>query len=117
VWRVERWHWEDPDEHTWVPYQERPFYALVRERLYEKDYRAKRVAYARHLGGIALTAEKPDADLGAVKVPAPAPGVCAVDPKGERISPVVLKGPAGADTSGQSGPATQGGGPSEGGKS
>ena len=92
VWRVERWQWENPDEHTWVPYQERPFYALVRQRLDRNQYQAKRAAYARHLGGIRLTKEHDAVDLGAVTVPRVDAGVYAVDPGGARIQPIVLKG-------------------------
>ena len=92
VWRVERWRWSDPNEQTWVPYADRPFYALVRERLHEKDYRKKAVVYARHLGGLVLTGEAARRDLGTLKVPAPGGGVYAVDPDGERIDPVVIKG-------------------------
>ena len=95
VWRVERWQWENPDEHTWVPFRKRPSYALCRERLGKKQYEAKRVVFARHVGGIALTEECEAVDLGTVKVPRPAPGVCAANPDGSRIRPVVLKG---ADT-------------------
>ncbi len=92
VWRVERWQWENPNEQTWVPYQERPYYALVRERLYEKDYHAKQVVYARHLGGLVLTEEHPKRDIGAVTVPRPEAGIYAVDPDGQRIEPIFLKG-------------------------
>lgn len=92
VWRVDRYQWEDPMEHTWVPYQERPFYALVRRRLFEDDFRALRVAYARHLGGLSLTAEEPSVNLGRVVVPHPEPGVVAVEPDGTPIEPVILKG-------------------------
>lgn len=91
VWRVDRWQWEDPDEHTWVPYQERPFYALVRERLYPAAYRAKNVVYARHLGGIVLTLEQAEAVLGTLRIPRPAPGVHAVHPDGKRTQPIRLK--------------------------
>lgn len=93
VWRVERWQWENPDEHTWVPYRERPFYALVRERLYKGQYQAKRAAYARHLGGIRLTQQHDTVDLGIVKAPRIDAGVCAISPDGARIQPIVLKGP------------------------
>ncbi len=92
VWRVERWQWENPDEHTWVPYRKRPFYALIRERLYRRDYEAKKMVFSRVLGGIALTAERPEAHLASVRVPRPGKGVCAVDPEGERIEPVFVKG-------------------------
>ncbi|MEX0654770.1 MAG: hypothetical protein WD534_07495 [Phycisphaeraceae bacterium] len=92
VWRVDRYQWEDPMEHTWAPYQERPYYALVRERLFEDDFRAKRMAYARYLGGIALTADEPTVNLERVVVPSPGPGVVAVEPDGTPIEPVILKG-------------------------
>jgi len=98
VWRVDRWQWEDPDEHTWVPYQERPFYALVRERLYEKDFRAKRILFARHLGGIVLDEREPTADLGTLRIPRPVSGIHAVDPGGSQIRPIRLK--AGSPTEG-----------------
>jgi len=115
VWRIERWHWENPEEHTWVPYQERPYYALIRERLYEKDYRAKRIAFAGHLGGIALTKEQSAANLGKIEVFSSVPGVYAVDPNGSRIRPVVLKGPDDAGKSSPSKAAASNGGKSEGG--
>ncbi|MCK4293053.1 MAG: hypothetical protein KAY65_07635 [Planctomycetes bacterium] len=92
VWRIERWQWEDPDEHTWVPYRKRPFYALTRERLVQKQLLAKRILLARHLGGIILKQGRPSVDLGTVKIPRPVPGVFAVNPDGTRIRPVVLKG-------------------------
>lgn len=92
VWRIERWQWEDPDEHTWVPYRKRPFYALTRERLVQKQLLAKRMLLARHLGGIILKQGRPSVDLGTVKIPRPVPGVFAVNPDGTRIRPVVLKG-------------------------
>jgi len=92
VWRVERWHWEDPNEQTWVPHQERPFYALVRQRLYEKEYREKAVVYAAHLGGLVLTEQAATRDLGTLKLPAPGKGVYAVTPDGQRIEPTVIKG-------------------------
>ncbi len=115
VWRIERWHWENPEDHTWVPYQERPYYALIRERLYEKDYRAKRICFARRLGGIALTGEQSAANLGRIKVPSPVAGVFAVDPNGSRIRPVVLKGPDDVGKSSPSKAAGSKGGKSEGG--
>jgi len=92
VWRIERWQWEDPDEHTWVPYQKHPFYALIRERLYENQLRDKRIIFAGHLGGIILTGRDQTVELGTVKVPCPSPGVLAVNPDGSGIRPVTLKG-------------------------
>ncbi|HUU11713.1 MAG TPA: hypothetical protein VM431_14395 [Phycisphaerae bacterium] len=116
VWRIDRWHWENPDEHTWVPYQERPYYALIRERLYEKQYRDKRVCYARHLGGIALTKDRPEANLNTVKIPTPVAGIVAVNPDGSRIGPVVLKGSRNASGPDQPKAAESKGGQSEGGR-
>jgi hypothetical protein len=91
VWRIDRWQWEDPDERTWVPYQERPFYALVRERLYAKDYRGKNVLFARHLGGIVLDKSHPEANLGTLRIPRPVPGIHAAQPDGTQTSPITLK--------------------------
>jgi hypothetical protein len=91
VWRADRWQWEDPEERNWVPNQETPWYALIRERLFPKDYEAKRITYARHLGGIALTEEKPDADLGEVLVPQPKLGINAINPDGSATTPLTIK--------------------------
>jgi len=115
VWRVERWQWENPEEHTWVPYRKRPFYALVRERLYKKQYQAKRVIFARELGGIGLTEERQTIYLKGVKVPRPVLGIYAVNPDGSRIRAVVLKGPDAEirrdrHTTNNSGDAERGGG-------
>ena len=115
VFRIDRYHWENPDEQTWVPYQERPFYALVRERIRQKAYEAKRVTFARHLGGIALTDKTPEADLGTVRVVIPASGVMAVNPDGSPVRPVVLKGPADAMPSATFQADREAGGQSEGG--
>jgi len=115
VFRIDRWHWENPDDQTWVPYQERPFYALVRERLYKKDYEAKRVAMARHLGGIALTEQRPEVNLGTVKVVTPEAGVLAVNADGSPVRPVVLKGPKDAVPSPAFHADREAGGQSEGG--
>ncbi|MFW5683116.1 MAG: hypothetical protein ACOC1G_08950, partial [Phycisphaeraceae bacterium] len=93
VWRVNRTQWENPDEHTWVPYRPRPFYALIRQRLFKKQFHDKSHVYARHLGGITLSEEEPEVDLGRVVVPEPKGGVYAVEPDGSRIVPTVLKGP------------------------
>jgi hypothetical protein len=74
-----------------VPWQERPSYALVREKLKPADYPSKSMVYARHLGGIGLTEESPDSDRGIIRVPKPAGGVYAVEPDGTPIKPIVLK--------------------------
>ena len=91
TWRVERWEWEDPMEHTWTVVQERPYYALLRTRFYEADYRALRTTYARHLGGIELSEERPAADLGRIVVPRPRPGTHAINPDGTPTRPFVIK--------------------------
>ena len=91
VWRVDRWEYENPQEHTWVPVQERPFYALFRERLGEKDLGAKRITFARHLGGIEVRADGSDVDLGIILVPSPKPGIHAVNPDGSAADPIQLK--------------------------
>ncbi|MAE59914.1 MAG: hypothetical protein CMJ49_01005 [Planctomycetaceae bacterium] len=91
TWRVERWHWEDPLEHTWTLNQEQPYYALVRTRFYEKDFKALHTTYARHLGAIALTDERPSVDLGILLLPAPKPGTHAIGPDGKTTKPIVIK--------------------------
>ena len=93
VWRVERWQWEDPMEHTWTTHQEQPYYALVRRRLFEKEHRTLRTTYARHLGGVALTKERPRADLGLTRMPKAGPETRAINPDGTPIEPIVIKPP------------------------
>ena len=91
VWRVERWQWEYPEEDTWVPYQERPYYALVRKRLYKPQYEALHTSYARHLGGIVLTADAPDVRMGVLKIPRLKPGTRAVNADGSPTTPISIK--------------------------
>ena len=91
TWRVQRYEWHYPDEDTWVPDQRVPYYALVRRRLAPEDYKAVSVTYARHLGGIELTEDRPNVDLGTVIVPVPQPGIRAVNPDGSVIEPITLK--------------------------
>jgi len=91
IWRVDRWQWHDPNEQTWEPLFERPYYSVIRQRIPAGTYAAKSVAFARHLGSIALTAEKPEVDLGIIIVPKPEPGVRAVNPDGSTIKPIVIK--------------------------
>lgn len=91
IWRVDRWQWEFPDEDTWVPVQERPYYALVRERLKPEAYKAKSVVFARHLGGITLNEARPNFDMGIILVPKPEAGIHAVNPDGSPIGTTVLK--------------------------
>lgn len=92
ILRVDRYQWEDPMEHTWVPCRKRPFYALMRERLFSEDYHAMRIAYARHLGGLELSPGRAELSLGTVVIPHPPPGIAAVSPDGAPIDPVIIKG-------------------------
>ena len=91
IWRVDRWQWHDPNEQTWEPVFERPYYSVIRQRIPAGSYATKCVAFARHLGSIALTTDKPDVDLGIIVVPKPEPGVRAVNPDGSTIKPIVIK--------------------------
>lgn len=92
VWRVDRWQWEDPWEHNWTPYRERPFYALVRQRVFADQFESLRWRFARQIGGVNLTVDKPSVSLEAVILPAPGEGVRAVGPDGTPIEPIVIKG-------------------------
>ncbi|MCE9592534.1 MAG: hypothetical protein K8S99_18660 [Planctomycetes bacterium] len=91
IWRVDRWQWELAEGLTWVPWQERPFYALRRERLREAEYKAVRVVYGRHLGGLRLTADHPDISLGTITLPVFEPGVHAINPDGTPTHPIQIK--------------------------
>lgn len=91
IWRVDRWQWESPEDEQWSPWDKRPYYALFRERLKPEAYQAKRVVFARHLGGIGLKEERPKVELGTILVPRPLPGVRAVNPDGSTTRTVVLK--------------------------
>lgn len=91
TWRVQRYEWHYPDEDTWVPDQRVPYYAMIRRRLSPEEYKAVSVTYARHLGGIELTEDRPHVDLGVIIVPTPQPGIRAVNPDGSVIEPIVLK--------------------------
>ncbi|MCX5659108.1 MAG: hypothetical protein NTW19_05215 [Planctomycetota bacterium] len=91
IWRVDRWQWESPEDDQWNPYDKRPYYALYRERLKPEVYQAKRVVFARHLGGIGLKEERPKIDLGTILVPRPLAGVRAVNPDGSTTKAIVLK--------------------------
>ena len=91
VWRADRWQWEDPEERNWVPNQETPWYALIRERLFPKDYEARRITYARHLGGIEITEETPEVDLGDILVPQPKSGIHAINPDGTETKTIQIK--------------------------
>ena len=91
VWRVDRYQWHDPDEQAWTPDPALPWHALDRRRLRAPQHAALRIVYARHLGGIALSPQRPDVDLGLVTLPSVPPGVHACAPDGTIIEPVTLK--------------------------
>lgn len=90
VWRVTRWEWRCPED-TWAPRVDRPYYAMVRERLYPKDYEGKHLLLARHLGGIEVAQADADVNLGIISLPAPKKGIHAIGPDGSLIEPIVLK--------------------------
>lgn len=106
VWRVDRWQWELVDGVTWVPWQERPFYALRRERMRESEYKALRFVFARHIGGIHLTENRSDVVLDTIQLPDFAPGIRAIEPDGTSIPTVRIK-PGGIPRDLTQWPATQ----------
>lgn len=92
VWRVDRFQWEHVLERNWAPFRQRPFYALVRRRLDAEAYRSIAIAYAAHLGGLALTEARPERALGPFELPEVKRGVIAVDTGGEPIKARTIKG-------------------------
>ncbi|NQU11489.1 hypothetical protein HQ590_11900 [bacterium] len=74
IWRAELWHFERPEE-TWAKVQDELFVVLYRERIPNKVYRKKAIVFDPRLGGLRLTAEVPEVDLGEIRLPAPQPGV------------------------------------------
>ena len=102
VHRVDRQQWEDPEEHTWQPHRDLPWYAIERLRLMPDEFDNLSRVYARHLGGIKLTPRQPRADLGRLRLPTPEGGVYAVDPENRRIAPVRLKPDPGDGAEGDS---------------
>ena len=74
VWRSELWHFERPEE-TWVKVQDELFVVLYRQRMQHVDYRKQSVTFDAALGGIRLTRETPEYDLGRIELPRPQPGV------------------------------------------
>lgn len=91
VWRVDRLQYENPEEASWVPHGKLAFYALQRHRVTRSQADALRVVYDRRLGGIEVTAENPDVDLGSVRVAELPPGVHACDAEGRILTPIRLK--------------------------
>ncbi|MEE3368213.1 MAG: hypothetical protein VX346_02590 [Planctomycetota bacterium] len=74
VWRSELWHFERPEE-TWVKVQDELFVVLYRQRMQHADYRKQSVTFDAALGGIRLTRETPQYDLGRIERPRPQPGI------------------------------------------
>ena len=74
IWRPELWHFERPED-TWVKVQDELFVILYRERIQKSDYDKKSVNFDSALGGIRLTAESSNVDLGAIRCPEAKPGV------------------------------------------
>ena len=87
--RVDRWEWESPDDDTWTTYKETPYYALHRQRI-AKGAQIN-ITYARALGGIVLTPEKPNIDAGILKLPKITPGIHAMNPDGTLTEPIKVK--------------------------
>ena len=74
VWRAERWYFVRPDE-DWLKSPDELFLVLYRERLQKQDYDKKALTFDPALGGLAITAEAPTIDLGAISRPPAGPGV------------------------------------------
>ncbi|MAV37266.1 MAG: hypothetical protein CMJ59_17620 [Planctomycetaceae bacterium] len=74
IWRSELWHFERPEE-TWVKVQDELFVVLYRQRMQRTAYQAKSVTFDAALGGIRLTREAPQRDLGRVRLPLQKPGI------------------------------------------
>ena len=68
IWRAELWHFEKPEE-TWVKDQDELGIVLYRERIQSAVYAAKSHTFDQSLGGIELTDEKPNIDLGVITAP------------------------------------------------
>ncbi|HTU24967.1 MAG TPA: hypothetical protein VMF30_06195 [Pirellulales bacterium] len=91
VWRADRYEYENPDDDTWAPLQEQPFYAVDRREVSPQQYAALRVVYVAALGGIGLSPEKPVVDLGRITLPAPAAGVHAAAADGRPTREFTVK--------------------------
>ncbi|HEY1785836.1 MAG TPA: hypothetical protein VGG30_09820 [Pirellulales bacterium] len=91
VWRADRYEYENPDDDTWAPLQEQPFYAVDRREVSPEQYAQLRVTYVAALGGIRLTAEKPEVDLGRILLPKSSPGVHAAAPDGQPTREFIVK--------------------------
>jgi hypothetical protein len=74
IWRPELWRFERPDD-TWVKVQDELFVILYRERIQKSDFDKKSHTFDSSLGGIVLSSDRLEQDLGRVVLPAPTRGV------------------------------------------
>ncbi len=91
IWRVDRHQYENPEDHTWTPYQEHAQFAMERRRLDEPRYAKLAILYDGRLGGIRLDAKRPAADLGKIQLTKPRPGIHAVNADGSPTRETVIK--------------------------
>ena len=97
IWRPELWHFERPDE-TWVKVQDELFVTLYRERIQQSEFAKRSVTFDSALGGLQLTDDANQLDLGTVKLPDAKPGVRfrGVDAQAKTsVNPDEIKKPAG----------------------
>lgn len=74
IWRVELWHFERPED-TWVKVQDELFLTIYRQRMPGKEYERKSLTVDPALGGIVLSAQAREIDLGRIALPQPERGV------------------------------------------
>jgi hypothetical protein len=91
VWRADRYEYENPEDDTWAPLQEQPFYAVDRREVSPEQYAQLRVTYVAALGGIRLTADKPAVDLGRIVLPKSSVGVHAAAADGRATREFTVK--------------------------
>jgi hypothetical protein len=83
VWRLELWHYECPEE-TWHKVQDELSIVLYRERIPRAEYDKKSLTLDPALGGLRLTADAPEIDIGKVALPPAKPGIrLRAKPRGE----------------------------------
>jgi hypothetical protein len=74
IWRLEVWRFERPDEH-WVKRQDEVATVHYRKRMQKAEFDKVAVTLEPALGGIELTARRPEVKLAPVAPPAAGPGV------------------------------------------
>src|SRR5262249_11454106 len=74
IWRAEVWHFERPEE-TWLKVQDEMFIVLYRERIPRAEYDKKSITFEPKLGGLLITDDQPQIDLGEIEPPAEKRGV------------------------------------------